>query len=415
MKTAEDFRSDFGETEESFRACVRQTLTVLECKEEEPVKKKINMGLVLAIAIMLLTATAVAEEQWGLLNFLRSQGKEATEDQLLSMNVNTASHPDITYRLVDAVMTEALYEDGTLYLAVTLTPTKENTLVVPCPDAMVNWQTLKKTNPNELHLETMSIRACMQNDAYEDVSVMEYAKSRGFDHVVMMDYYYANVQSTHTFWTKDQFIGLQHAAYNHLEDGSLQMILQVGYEPNLAFSDENRRETADVSVHVYSYDLAHEGQWRWQYGSTASTWSTFELPADRVHLRSIPEDAHNIVGYRGAIEYISIAPYDDEYMAITIQMNMNDGTNESTWMTGPDWVILDAEGNRLCKVDGSKFMGVTGMPDENGNRFTTEHGLFPAEHMPEGNQITIQAENWRNYNIVYDRYTYTLTNDQAAE
>ena len=38
MKTAVDFRRDFGETEESFRTCVRQTLTVLECEEEKPVK-----------------------------------------------------------------------------------------------------------------------------------------------------------------------------------------------------------------------------------------------------------------------------------------------------------------------------------------------------------------------------------------
>lgn len=412
MKTAEDFRKDLGETEESFRRCVRQTLTALECKEEKPVKKRINVGLVFAIAIMLLTVTAVAEEQWGILSFLRSQGKEATEDQLLSMNVNTVPHPDVTYRLVDAIMTEALYEDGTLYLAVNLTPTKENALVVPSPDAETKTSTSSPSFQSALDLGQLSMRTAMHNDAYGDISVLEYAKAHGFDHVVLLNAYSVNVSSSHTYWLKDQFNGLQRVAYNYLEDGSLQMILQVGYQPNLAFEDEDRMENASVTVHVYSYDLSHEGRWSWQYGSTASTWSTFALPADRVHLRSIPEDAHNIVGYRGAIEYISIAPYDDEYMAITIQLNMNDGQNEATWMSGPDWVILDAEGNRLCKVDNSEFMDVVELPRENGDQLRTTHGLFPAEHMPEGNQITIQAENWRNYNIIYDRYTYTLTPEE---
>jgi len=412
MKTAEDFRKDLGETEESFRLCVRQTLITLEHKEETPVKKRFNSGLVIAIAIMLLTVTAVAEEQWGILSFLRSQGKQVTQDQLLSLDTDTVSHPDVTYRLADAFLTEALYEDGTLYLAVTLTPTKENALVVPAPDAGTQKTASSPSFQNPLHLGELSMRTAMQNDAYEDMSVLEYAKARGFDHVLMMDSFSVDVSSSHTYWLKDQFSGLQKAAYNALEDGSLQMILQVGYQPNLAFGDEDRTENASVTVHVYSYDLSHEGRWSWQYGSTASTWSAFALPADRVHLHSIPEDAHDIVGYKGAIEYISIAPYDDEYMAITIQLNMKDAKTEPTWMSGPDWVILDADGNRLCKVDDSKYMDSVELPRENGDHFRTTHGLFPAEHMPEGDQITIQAENWQNYNIIYDRYTYTLTPEE---
>ena len=33
--------------------------------------------------------------------------------------------------------------------------------------------------------------------------------------------------------------------------------------------------------------------------------------------------------------------------------------------------------------------------------------------MPEGNQITLRAENRINYNIVYDEYTYTLAEGWA--
>lgn len=405
MKTAEDFRRDFGETEESFCSCVRQTLTVLESKEDEPVKKKINMGLVLALAVMLLTGTAMADERWGILSFLQNQGKTATEDQLLSLNRMPPFYPYGEQELVDAVMTEALYEDGKLYLAVTLTPLNENTMVAPMPDP----------NPDKKHmnLNSMSMRAAMQDDAYEDVSVLDYAKAHGFDHVVMVETYSTHVTSTQAHWSKDHFDGLEHVEYNLQEDGSLQFILQIGYQPNLAFADSDRMESASVSAWVYAYDLKEEG--KWQYGNSTSASASFALHADRVHLRSIPEDAHDIVGYIGAMEYISIAPYDNQYMAITIQLNLRDDITEDTWMTGPAWIIMDADGNRLCEVDETKFYSLRTLTDENGDRLHISHGLFPVEYMPEDNKITLRAENYHNKTIVYDEHTYTLKHDQAAE
>ena len=51
--------------------------------------------------------------------------------------------------------------------------------------------------------------------------------------------------------------------------------------------------------------------------------------------------------------------------------------------------------------------------EEDDDRYYYHHGLFPVEFMPEGNQITLRAENWNNYNIVYDEYTYTLAEGRA--
>lgn len=164
MKTAEDFRRELGEAEESFARCVRQTLMDCECEEEKPVKKKISMGLVLAAAIMLLTAGALAAGAWGIISFLEGQGKTAAEDQLLELQAVTYGE-----NMVRINIEEGFYESGQLYLAVTAKPLIANTLVVPMPDA-----------DTELGIGEMFMREAMQSDAYAaDVSVMEYAQAMG--------------------------------------------------------------------------------------------------------------------------------------------------------------------------------------------------------------------------------------------
>ena len=415
MRTAEDFLRDFGETEESFRTCVRQTLTALECREEKPVKKKINMGLVLAAVIVLLTGTAIAEEQWGILSFLHSRGKAATEEQLLSLflppTLQGMEHKE--HDLVDAVVTEALYEDGKLYLAVNLTPLKENTLVAPMPGVNasrlgIEWGT---TDLDRMKLYQLSMQEALRDPAYGDVSVLDYAKANGFDQVVLMDAYSVNLYNNQGIWLKDVFGGVQHTEFNLLADGTLQLILEVGYQPDMTFLNE-RLDTASVNVSVWAFDVRRDGEPL--HGTGTSAHASFVLPDDRARLVSTPEDAHDIVGYIGEVDFISIAPYDDTQMVITVQLNLRDDATEDTWMSGPAWVVMDADGNRLCTVDIHGFTGLRTSTDQDGNRYDITRGLFPADCMPEGNQIILRAENWNNYNIVYDEYTYTLTGDTAA-
>lgn len=411
MKTSEDFRRDFGETEERFRACIRQTLTELDCKEDKPVKKKINMGLVLAMIVVLLTGTAIAEEQWGILSFLQSRGKSATEDQLLNLYGAPFISPEERHEheLVDAVITEALYEDGTLYLAVTLTPLKDSTLVVPVPGSETRKLDWGSTRLEHIHPGTFTMQEAMQNAAYGDVSAVDYARAHGFDNVVLLEAYRVSMYSTQNTWLKDEFDGIQYMEYSLLADGTLQVILEVGYQPDLTFADE-RSDTAGVAMRVWAFDTRDEGEWL--YGTSASAHVSFVLPDDRTRLRSIPEDAHDIVGYIGEMDYISIVPYDEENMAITIQLNLRDDATEDIWMTGPSWIIMDEDGNRLCKVDLSKFIGLTTSADPEGNKYSISHGVFPAEFMPKDGKIILRAENRINYNIVYDEYTYTLVGSQ---
>ncbi len=380
-----------------------------------PAPRKRSLALGMLIVLLVITVGAMAAEGWGILSFLRDQGKNPSADQLLSLYGTPYLHP-IEHQeddIADMVITEALYEDGTLYLAATLTALKENTLVVPVPGAYLPKMDWNSTDLNSMNPSTFTMQEAMQNEAYGNVTVLDYAKANDFDKVAVVNFYSVGMYSNQKSWLEDQFGGLQHVAYNLLADGTLQIILEVGYQPNLTFAD-GRYETAGMSMELWLFDITGEG--KWLYGRTASAHASFVIPDDRERLRSIPEDAHDIVGYIGEMEYISIAPYDDEYMTITIQLNLRDDATEDTWMSGPAWIIMDEEGNRLCEVDQTKFYSLRTSADENGNRLDITHGVFPVECMPKGNKITLRAENNHNSTIVYDEYTYTLiTNQETAE
>ncbi len=423
MKTAEDFRRDFGETEESFRACVRQTLTVLECEEEKPVKRKINMGLVLALVVVLLTGTAIADEQWGILSFLHSRGKTATEDQLLDLSKPVYYYPDGTVAepwrpddaLVEATMTEALYEDGKLYMAITLKPVAEKALVVPVDDPKMGtrYKYRNYISQSDQDLAAIPMQAALNDPAYGDASVLDYAKANGFETVVLMYDFAISLNSTQSTWSQDKFNGLQHVEYKLQPDGTLRFILETEYRPNLAFADFEREDWARVTVSVWGFDVTGEVDLTNFQSTTAS--GRFHLPEDRAHWHSIPTDTHDIVGYIGAVDYVHIAPYDEENMALTVRVNEREyfTKEEINWMSGPKWVIMDAAGNRLCEVDDVTFYDLRTYQEEDDDRYYYHHGLFPAEFMPEGNQITLRAENRNNYTIVYDEYTYTLAEGWA--
>ncbi len=389
MKTARDFRNSFGETEESFRRCVLQTLTELERKEETPVKKKISLGMVLAVALVLVTVTAVAAEQWGILSFLKGQGKTPTEELLELHSGNWSREQD----LVKMTITEGLHEENVLYLAVTVEPLEESTMVAPLKEGPVTYRTDETTMNEALH-----------TDVYEaGFTVLDYAKQKGFAHVVMLER--ATLHLSTLGGVKGPVSQTPDAIhYELLEDGSLRFILQkqITYQMEDGFPER----VDQVSVHAMGYksDVKDEGAWLYGYGHVAT--ATYERFRNGLSRRSAEGDAHDIVGYRGYIEYVGVTPYAD-YAAVTIRMNTTRRADDQSWMSGPNWAVLDEEGNRLCYVD--MKIGQAIYQDDRSLEYSTLYfGTIPSDCVPEGERFTLQAENWNNYNIVYDCYTYTM-------
>ena len=395
MKTAEDFRRDLGNAEESFACCVRQTLMDLEQKEEKPVKKKIRMGLALVMAIMLLTAGALAAEAWGIVHFLTQQGKPAAQDQLLELQPTAYGEGN----MVRITIEEGLYDAGRLYLAVSAEPITENTLVVPKPYIA-----------GELHLDQMSMRDALHSDAYaQDLSVMAYAQEKGFAHVIVMDMRMPFV-SSYSNQSKDKFNGLEYIEYDLMEDGTLRCIMEIDYTPDPAFCYPERTDHVDISAMVYKYSLEDPSQFTLGMYDIAGV--NFQLYAgdnartDRKIRTSIAADAHDIHGYRGAIEYISFTPYDD-FVAVTFMLDMTRLESDHSWMSGPALVLMDQQGSKLCQVELSWAYDVY---FDKRCLTTTRylyHGTIPAEFMP-GDTVTLRLQNPHNSKVIYDEYTYTL-------
>lgn len=389
MKTAEDFRNSFGETEESFRHCVRQTLMHLEQKEEKPVKKKISLGLVLAMVMVLVTVGAVAAEQWGILSFLKGQGKTPSEE-LLDMHTGSWVREE---DLVKLTITEGLYEADVLYLAVTAEPLEENTLIVPRPEDAKTYRT-----------DEITMNSAMATDAYaEEMTVLDYAKEMGFEHVVLLEM--PTLHANSIGGVKGPVAGKPDVIhYELMENGAMRFILQKRIEYKLEGGFPEKVEEVSLTAMGYKSDVKDEGAWL--YGVGHNAFIQYELYKSALSRRSIETDAHDIVGYRGFVEYVSITPYDD-YAAVTIRMNKNRQESDHSWMSGPNWAVLDEEGNRLCYVD-IKLSQAIFQDDRSTESSELHYGTIPLECVPQGDQFILQAENWRNYNIVYDKYTYTL-------
>lgn len=110
---------------------------------------------------VLLTVTALAASQWGVLDFAKRQGA----------NLTTESD------LVDIRFQEAVFQADKLYMAITCTPKRESTLVM-----------LKTAEIKEYNITQITMNCAMKTDAYAaDLTVMDYAKEQGYQRVVMMN------------------------------------------------------------------------------------------------------------------------------------------------------------------------------------------------------------------------------------
>ena len=67
-----DFRAAFGKPDADFVSCVQYTLRRLREEEERPMKRKLRLSAVIAVAACLILATAAfaAVSHWGLFDFL---------------------------------------------------------------------------------------------------------------------------------------------------------------------------------------------------------------------------------------------------------------------------------------------------------------------------------------------------------
>lgn len=194
---------------------------------------------------------------------------------------------------------------------------------------------------------------------------------------------------------------------DHLEDGTLRMLVQAGYRPNDSVRYPQRIEYIRMSSYNHEYSVDGDGNPNWAEQEGVSVRYAFKLFDSGKEYTSIPEDTHDVVGYRGSIEYVSIMPYDDGTATIGVMVNEKEIQKGDLWMSRIRMEVLDEEGNVLgdaveIAVD-SIFAG---------REARRTHALYlasiSAKYIPMDGSFTLRLQNANNPAYVYDVYTYTM-------
>lgn len=372
MKTAEDFRRSLGVADAAFEQLVRRTLTELEYEEVRPVKKKISMGFALAAALVLLAVTALAAGSWGIVNYLQEKGQEPPVFKL----VRDIPQQQGFSRLADVSIDEVLIDGGKVYLAMTVQPKTEKTLVIPKVE----------------NLAVPGGMAVLNNPEYDAaMSVRDFAKSRGFENIVGV-----------TLEESEIFKGLNNASYQVLEEGTLRCLLEYSYAGGKSFPEE--RIWMFLNVLLLNYRGDDTGVNHVVISDEEWFQVQVELPLNirQETKRSQAADAHDIVGYKGFIEHITMTPMEDGSVQYTMLMDMND--EEETVIRFPTATLLDENGQQVFWLNGRRYnMGIS-------NKQLFECTI-PAEHaaVALADKVTIQFQELTGEEpLNRDTYTYTM-------
>ena len=292
MKTAEDFRKSIGKADEDFLQGIRQTLTVLEWEEEQPVKRKISMGLVLAVMVMLVTVTALAAGSWGILDFIREQGKKPAEYKLVMQVPQEISGS----HWVDMTIDEAMVDGGKAYLAMTVKPKTENTIIVP----------------RVMNIAVPGGMAVMNNPAHDmNLSVKEFAESRGFEKIL-------GFRPPMGL----SLVGLKNAKYESMEDGSLRCMLEYDFAPEEeTFPEQRLLHIWEVIVVEYREDDISPDHIRVSPSQNLQILAELQVNISPQTRKSREANAHELAGYDSTIDYMTVTPREDGGVQFTMMVD----------------------------------------------------------------------------------------------
>ena len=363
---------------------------------------------VLLMVFLLGGIVALAAERLGILSFAKERGEAVTPDHLITqeqlahMTEYRLSAPYLkegTSQFVQFEPEEMLYEDGWLYMTMTVKPKQENTMIFA--DELQRYDEQRREMGLSItgNIQDINQPGTMKAFAEKlgispEMSVKEYAESKGFDQVLRL--------------AVSSFV--KHTDYELMEDGSLRMIVQAAYSPY--FPPNYPKELYDVWVPLQVVAFGADGL----LPAEDKFFEHIELHVsgpfmvDSRSRVSIPEDEHDIEGYRGRIESVRVTPISDDTAAVIIQMDEEKRAYGETVMSGPVVVILDKNGEVLKEA--TLYRNIDDMRTLADGR-VIHNILVPWDRLPE-EKITIRLHSWNNHNIVYDEYTYTLQSQQPS-
>lgn len=136
-----DFRAAFGKPDADFVSCVQYTLRRLREEEERPMKRKLRLSAVIAVAACLILATAAfaAVSHWGLFDFLNQGAGSGALPEAAEIVATDPPQQGGEGKLASFKLRETVYDGEYVYMVVDATPADGILLLGPGllpPDAM---------------------------------------------------------------------------------------------------------------------------------------------------------------------------------------------------------------------------------------------------------------------------------------
>ena len=135
MKMGEDFRREFPQPEEGFRAAEYQALMRLkEEKRRLHMKFKPVIAFVLMLILLMSVGVAATVEKWSLFDSVPDDWRIATDAEKAQMKSSFVPIA-IDGKMVDVTLREAIYDGYGVYLVVDVTPKSPNVFLIPYHNA----------------------------------------------------------------------------------------------------------------------------------------------------------------------------------------------------------------------------------------------------------------------------------------
>lgn len=131
MKTGEDFRNEFPDTEEGFRSAAYQALTSLRAPRKLPsLHGKPILVFALLLAVLMGAAVAGTADKWSLFSSVPEFMQTASKDEQAHMKASFQP-VSVKGRHVDLTVREAVYDGFGLYMAIDMAPHQANVFLIP--------------------------------------------------------------------------------------------------------------------------------------------------------------------------------------------------------------------------------------------------------------------------------------------
>ena len=297
-------------------------------KEETKMKRKLSVGLVIVLALLLMSVTALAAAGlWGVIDFTGRYGTKLLDNAADTVQTGIPQHGG-QGELVSFTLREAICDGQAAYMVFDVTPMDQGMLLV-----------MDDIGPDEPAL-------CLGKGYPEDMTVAEYAESKGYTRIIRVgvgEAYDENGHADFDIFSREGVMTENGLTLSALGEGSFDETAEMTFD--LWVIDAMAEEVVEL-VPLTATLHVDEPVW------TTSASVSIDYPEAGVRIDSV-EMTGTVMGIYSKVTFTET------------DQAIYDGYDLGFWLE-----ILDENGKRMDS--GALAQGGMSNPDENGQAHYTD-------------------------------------------